>query len=84
MTISRFHDCWHAHRPDGILKGIYRELGWEACAVADNPIICRIPPVSLQELAAFQKEKLDIRVVRVVGDLDRMCQCVELLLGGIY
>jgi putative NIF3 family GTP cyclohydrolase 1 type 2 len=83
VAVWRFHDYWHTHRPDGILTGFIKELSWEAYAVADNPIVYRIPQVSLQELATFLKEKLDIGTVRVVGDLEMACQRVGLLLGAI-
>ena len=29
MVVFRFHDHWHARRPDGIATGMVRELGWE-------------------------------------------------------
>jgi len=29
MAVFRFHDHWHAHKPDGIATGMMRELGWE-------------------------------------------------------
>jgi putative NIF3 family GTP cyclohydrolase 1 type 2 len=83
VTVWRFHDYWHLHRPDGILTGFVRELGWEPYAVAENPIIYRVPPVPLWELATVLKEMLDINTVRVVGNLEMMCQRVGLLLGAI-
>ena len=29
IVIWRFHDYWHRHRPDGILNGVLKDLGWE-------------------------------------------------------
>ena len=29
MVVFRFHDHWHAHRPDGIMTGMLEALGWE-------------------------------------------------------
>jgi len=83
IVVWRFHDYWHCHRPDGILTGMIKELGWEEHAGAENALVYSIPPVPLQELAAFLKETLDIGTVRVVGDLGMMCRRVGLLLGAI-
>src|SRR4051812_43062463 len=38
MVVWRFHDHWHAHRPDGIFAGWDRAMGWDQYAVAGaNP-----------------------------------------------
>jgi hypothetical protein len=29
IAIWRFHDCWHAHKPDGIIMGNLVKLGWD-------------------------------------------------------
>src|SRR5579864_1619246 len=29
MVVFRFHDHWHAHRPDGIATGMVQALGWQ-------------------------------------------------------
>jgi hypothetical protein len=47
IVIWRFHDHWHIHRPDGILTGMIKELGWEDWADADNLIIYHIPPTTV-------------------------------------
>ena len=82
VAIWRFHDYWHMHRPDGILTGMVKELGWEDRADADNPLIVNIPPASLRDLALSFKEKLTISTVRVVGNLEMACRRVGLMLGA--
>ena len=29
ITIFRYHDYWHMHRPDGIYTGVVRQMGWQ-------------------------------------------------------
>jgi putative NIF3 family GTP cyclohydrolase 1 type 2 len=83
MTVWRFHDYWHAHRPDGILTGMINELGWESYADPENLVVFDVPAMSLRELARFFKAKLGIGTVRVVGDLELICRRVGLMLGAI-
>jgi putative NIF3 family GTP cyclohydrolase 1 type 2 len=37
IVVWRFHDHWHAHRPDGIFTGVVRALGWESAVVRPDP-----------------------------------------------
>jgi putative NIF3 family GTP cyclohydrolase 1 type 2 len=30
LVVWRFHDGWHAHRPDGMMSGVLADLGWGA------------------------------------------------------
>jgi putative NIF3 family GTP cyclohydrolase 1 type 2 len=83
VTVWRFHDYWHTHRPDGILTGMINELGWEAYADPENLVVYDVPAMSLRELARFFKAKLGIGTVRVVGDLELTCRRVGLMLGAI-
>ena len=68
MVVWRFHDHWHRHRPDGILKGMVDALGWERYQDATNPSLFTLPKGSLQALASGVKQKLGIVAMRVVGD----------------
>ena len=68
MAVFRFHDHWHAHKPDGIATGMARELGWTADA--QNPRAFSFPPVKLSSFAADIRSRLKIRAMRVVGDPD--------------
>ena len=82
IVVWRFHDYWHRHRPDGILTGVLRQLGWEAYADPDRRGLCVIPPLTLGELAAFVKDKLGTGGVRVIGDPLMVCRRVGLALGA--
>ncbi|HLH20177.1 MAG TPA: Nif3-like dinuclear metal center hexameric protein [Bryobacteraceae bacterium] len=68
MVVFRFHDHWHAHRPDGIATGMARALGWEKRADPENPRQFRFEGVKLAALAEELRDKLKIRTMRVVGD----------------
>jgi putative NIF3 family GTP cyclohydrolase 1 type 2 len=68
LVIWRFHDHWHTRNPDGIEAGMVHALGWEKFQDAHNPFLFEIPETSLERLASEIKQRLAIRVVRVVGD----------------
>lgn len=66
MAVFRFHDHWHAHKPDGISFGMARELGWEK--YEDGPRAFVLPAGPLSRLAEEMRSKLKVRTMRVVGD----------------
>jgi putative NIF3 family GTP cyclohydrolase 1 type 2 len=68
MVVFRFHDHWHAHRPDGIALGMARELGWEANADPADLQLFTFPATPLNSLAKQIAARLKIRAMRVVGD----------------
>jgi putative NIF3 family GTP cyclohydrolase 1 type 2 len=82
IAIWRFHDYWHAHKPDGIIMGNLIKLGWEKYFDTTNPRILTLPkPMSLKSIAILTKEKLGISSVRVVGNLSQECSTVYLAFG---
>jgi putative NIF3 family GTP cyclohydrolase 1 type 2 len=68
MVVFRFHDHWHAHRPDGIAFGMARALGWDKSADPQNPRQFRFDGMPLAEFASQIESKLKIRTMRVIGD----------------
>jgi putative NIF3 family GTP cyclohydrolase 1 type 2 len=68
LIIWRFHDYWHRPRPDGIVSGMVRAMGWEKFQDPANQYLFALPDTTLEKLAAEMKARLGIRVVRVVGD----------------
>lgn len=68
LVVWRFHDHWHARRPDGILAGMTHALGWEKFQNSANQSLFTLPRTTLNNLAESVKRKLNIHVVRVVGD----------------
>ena len=68
MVVFRFHDHWHAHRPDGIAFGMARELGWESNADPADLRLFTFPGTPLGRFAKEIASRLKIRTMRVVGD----------------
>ncbi|MGA8030458.1 MAG: Nif3-like dinuclear metal center hexameric protein [Bryobacteraceae bacterium] len=68
LVVWRFHDHWHARKPDGILLGMTRALGWEQFQNPNNQNLFVFPEATLENLASNIKQKLKIRALRVVGD----------------
>jgi putative NIF3 family GTP cyclohydrolase 1 type 2 len=68
LVIWRFHDHWHARKPDGIEAGMVHALGWEKYQDPANQYLFTLPRISLEQVAADIKSRLGIHVVRVVGD----------------
>lgn len=68
LVIWRFHDHWHMRKPDGIQLGMTHALGWEKFQNPENQHLFTLPETTLDSLAASIRRKLDVRVLRVVGD----------------
>lgn len=68
LVVWRFHDHWHAHRPDGIETGMIHALGWEKFQNPENNHLFVIPETTVRALAASIERRLKIRTLRVVGD----------------
>src|SRR5689334_6214615 len=68
MAVLRLHDHAHSHRPDFILTGLLRALGWTSAASPQNPRIYTIPTTTLGELAANIQRRTGSKAFRVVGD----------------
>ncbi len=68
MAVFRFHDHWHAHRPDGIATGMTQALGWDKNIDPKNPRQFLFDGVTLGALASEMETKLKIRTMRVIGD----------------
>jgi putative NIF3 family GTP cyclohydrolase 1 type 2 len=82
IAIWRFHDHWHAHKPDGIIMGNLMKLGWEKYYDINTPRLLTLPqPASIKSIAKLAKDKLGISTVRVVGNLDQKCSTIYLAFG---
>ncbi len=68
LVVFRFHDHWHARRPDGIFTGMTEALGWEKFLSAENPQLFVMPSTTLGGLAKDVQTRLSIRAMRVMGD----------------
>ena len=82
IAIWRFHDNWHAHKPDGIAMGNLIKFGWEKYYDPQNPRLITLPqPMTIKSIAEMAKRKLGISMVRVVGDLKQPCKTIYLAFG---
>ena len=82
LIIWRFHDHWHARKPDGIEAGMVHALGWERLEDPSNQHLFTLPPTTLGSLAAEVKNKLQAHAVRVVGDQQMPVKRVALSPGA--
>lgn len=82
LVIWRFHDHWHAHKPDGIEAGMVHALGWEKFQDPSNQYLFTLPQTDLRHLAAELKNRLAIHIVRVVGKPDMQVSRVALSPGA--
>ncbi len=84
LAVWRFHEYWHgnrAGRPDGIMTGVERRLGWEGLADPPDSGLYTIPQTTLRGLAALLEERLGFEFARATGDPDMECRRVAVLLG---
>lgn len=84
IAIWRFHDGWHAHKPDGIMWGALLKLGWEKYYDAATPKTITLPqPLSLGSIVELTKKKLNAPQVRVIGDVKKPVKTVFFALGSM-
>jgi putative NIF3 family GTP cyclohydrolase 1 type 2 len=84
ISIWRFHDHMHIGKSDGIYDGLLKELGWESYVLPNQPAphCYAIPETTLESLARFFKQKLEMDTVRIVGRPGMKCRRVGILVGG--
>jgi putative NIF3 family GTP cyclohydrolase 1 type 2 len=81
ITVWRFHDYWHAYKPDGIGYGVLKKIGWLPYYQAGKQVL-NIPEIVLKELLSRLKENLGIEYLRFIGDLNQRCGRIALLPGA--
>jgi putative NIF3 family GTP cyclohydrolase 1 type 2 len=82
LVIWRFHDHWHARKPDGIQAGMVHALGWEKFQDPANQHLFTVPRTTVEALAAELKNSLGIHIVRVVGEPDMQVTRVAMSPGA--
>ena len=70
LVVWRFHDHAHALRPDPLVAGSARVLGWTPYASPTERGIYVLPQTTLRALAADIARHVNGRFVRVCGDPD--------------
>ena len=82
IAVWRFHDYWHTYRPDGVLMGVLKKLGWEKMYNSANPPIIDHTGITLSALIALCKKSLGISQVRFIGDASQSCKRIALIPGA--
>ncbi|TJY44193.1 NGG1p interacting factor NIF3 [Cohnella pontilimi] len=82
LTVWRFHDYAHYTKPDLILEGVAKDLGWSDYLDPARPAMAHVPPVSLQDLFRELKRKLGVPHLRYVGDPSMTCRNIGMILGA--
>jgi putative NIF3 family GTP cyclohydrolase 1 type 2 len=67
IAVFRFHDHWHAHRPDGIATGMMQELGWEKNVDPADPKRFTFAGEPLTQFCQGMQTRLKDRTMRVIG-----------------
>lgn len=83
LAIYRCHDYWHQCRPDGIMEGLIKALGWQEYVTEDLPTatVAVIPTMTAYAVAEFIKKQLGIGYIRILGDLSLPCSRIGLIVG---
>jgi putative NIF3 family GTP cyclohydrolase 1 type 2 len=68
LVIWRFHDHWHARKPDAMLVGLGEFLGWKNRQADETYRTYNLPSTTLGALAKDIKRRLKDRAVRVIGN----------------
>jgi putative NIF3 family GTP cyclohydrolase 1 type 2 len=82
LIIWRFHDHWHRMKQDGIERGMARALGWGEFQDSSNQYLFAIPETDLNHLAADLRDRLQIHIMRVVGNPKLKVKKVALVPGA--
>lgn len=82
ITVWRFHDGIHAHRPDGVISGLVNALGWEKYADPKKQYLMNIEPITLKDIIHLVKEKLGIVHLRFIGNKQQLCSRIVLAPGS--
>ncbi len=82
IAIWRNHDYIHSHKPDGVTKAQLEQLEWTQYADKDIPNILTLPGSSLKGLVGHLKQKLNIQMVRYIGEPGQECKRVLFMPGA--
>jgi putative NIF3 family GTP cyclohydrolase 1 type 2 len=84
IAIYRCHDDIHAFKPDGIMEGLLRALGWQSHVMehlAAASIVALPQSKTGLEIVDHVKWQLGIQAIRSAGDLSQICHRIGVLVG---
>ena len=82
LVVWRFHDTWHARRPDGILAGMVSQFGWSGYQSSTDPNHFTLPATTVARVAASLQARTGDRAIRIVGDPSMPVTEVALMPGA--
>jgi len=82
LVVWRFHDYIHSIRPDGIMTGMVRTLGWNEFVVNGDLTRFKLPETSLDDLLRNLKMKFNKNAFYVIGNPEMKLTRVRLLPGA--
>lgn len=83
IAVYRLHDAVHRTNPDIITEGLIRELGWKASEGKQSPeaSVVELPAMSAAEVAAYVKDRLGLKYLRLAGDPQAVCRRIGVMVG---
>ena len=81
ITVWRFHDYIHSIKPDLVVYGTAKKLGWLPYFKQED-YLYTVPPMTLGAVIKHFKAKLGIAHLRVIGDVNQKCTRIGVLPGA--
>ena len=82
LVIWRFHDYSHRMKPDVIVRGVVKRLGYDDYQTdPDDDRLYDVPGISFEHLVQRCKSRLGISHLKVVGDPGTKCRRVAIFTG---
>jgi putative NIF3 family GTP cyclohydrolase 1 type 2 len=81
IAVWRFHDYWHTYSPDDIGFGVLKKAGWQQY-YKQGEMILKIPPMPFKKIIDHLKSSLHITHVKVIGELEQVCERIAILPGA--
>lgn len=80
LVVWRFHDYMHSIRPDPLSEAFVEALSWRPYFKTGD-LVGKIPLMKFGDLVSHVKTSLNVKTVRVIGDLDMSCQTIAAIVG---
>jgi putative NIF3 family GTP cyclohydrolase 1 type 2 len=82
VNIWRFHDHMHMAVTDLIYVGLLKELEWEKYQDPADKHCFILPRTNVRDLSGYLKQKLQVKLSQIVGNIDGSVERVSVLVGG--
>ncbi|RDC61493.1 Nif3-like dinuclear metal center hexameric protein [Adhaeribacter pallidiroseus] len=82
IAVWRNHDYLHTHKPDGVMAGLVAALSWQKYVQPESSARFVLPATFFKDVVAHVKSKLNIQMVRYLGEPTQSCRKVLLLPGA--